>query len=222
MDFIFGSSLNALQPDVPVQCTVFLHIFSKAQSWVTNRREAGWSQFRLYQYNEPEEWKNAYNKVHEFVDAQVIRALQETPNEEPGTSNPAIRKQYVLLDEMAKQIRDPIKLRYHVLGAFSPARDTTSIFVGNILFQLARHHEIWTKLREDALAIPDTQLTFEKLKSLVQFRNVIHETIRTVGPAARIWRVAIRDTILPLGGGPDQKSPVFVARGTPVYLVSGA
>lgn len=151
MDFIFGSSLNALQPDVPIKSTEFLQAFSKAQSWVTKRREAGWLQFRLYQYNEPKEWKDAYTKAHEFIDAQVARALQETANLHSVPKEPVTRKRYVLLDEMAKQIRDPIKLIYHALGAFNPARDTTSILLGNILVQLARHPEIWTMLCEDSL-----------------------------------------------------------------------
>ncbi|KAF7879434.1 hypothetical protein EAF04_000630 [Stromatinia cepivora] len=198
MDFIFGKSLNSLEPEVPKECTEFTQAFNEAQKWVTKRREAGWLQFRLYQYNENKEWKNAYTKVHKFVDQQVARALQQSTNAKREPDFPAIRRRYVL-------------------GVFNPARDTTSIAVGNTLFQLARHPHIWTKLRETSLEI-DEPLTFEKLKSLVEFRYVIQETIRVCRPAARVWRMAIRDTILPLGGGPDQKSPVFVAQGTPVVL----
>jgi cytochrome P450 monooxygenase len=90
--------------------------------------------------------------------------------------------------------------------------------VSNALFQLARHPYIWTKLRQISLELGDARLTFEKLKSLVEFRYVLLETIRICGPAACVWRIAVRDTILPVGGGLDQKSPVFVARGTPVVL----
>lgn len=119
---------------------------------------------------------------------------------------------------MAKQIRDPIQLRYHVLGVFNPARDTTSRAVGNTIFQLARHPHIWTKLRWISLELGDTLLNFEKLKSLVEFRHFVQETIGVCDPAARVWRMAIRDTILPVGGVPDQKSPIFVPKGTPVVL----
>ena len=218
MDFLFGKSLNYLQPEVPAECTEFLEAFTKAQKGVTQRREAGWFQFRLHRYNEDKDWKEAYTKVHRFVDGQVERALRETADLKPDSNDTGVRRRYVLLDEMAKEIRDPIALRYHVLGVFNPARDTTSIAVGNTLFQLARHPDVWAKLRQISLELGDTPLTFEKLKSLVYFRHVLHETIRVCGPAARVWRVAVRDTVLPLGGGPDQKSPVFVGRGTPVVL----
>ena len=134
------------------------------------------------------------------------------------SDNQPIRKRYVLLDELAKQIRDPIALRYQILGVLLPARDTTSRAVGNTLFQLARHPHIWQKLRQASLTIDNESLTFEKLKSLVDFRYVVQESIRLIGPAARVVRVAIRDTILPSGGGPDRKSPVFVAKNTTVSL----
>ena len=223
MDFIFGKSLGFLQREVPAEATEFITAYLKAQSWVVKRREAGWLQYRIYRYLEGKEYKDAYTKVHKYVDEQVARALRETEDEKPpGPDGPPVRKRYVLLDEMAKQIRDPIKLRYHVIAVFLPGRDATGIAVGNMLFQLARHPHLWTKLRKTALALGDTPLTFETLKSLVDFRYVYQETLRTVGPAGRVWRVAIRDTVLPSGGGPDHKSPVFVARGTPVVVVTRA
>ncbi|APA10335.1 hypothetical protein sscle_06g051050 [Sclerotinia sclerotiorum 1980 UF-70] len=162
---------------------------------------------RLYEENK--EWKNTYTTGHKFVDHQVARALQKTTNAKPEPDFPAARRRYIL-DETAKQIRDPIKLRYHVLEVFNPTRDTTSITIGNTLFQLTRHPHIWTKLRKTSLEINEP-LTFENLKHLVDFRYVIQETIR-------VWRIASRDTILPLGGGSDQKNPVFIAQGTSVVL----
>jgi len=59
-------------------------------------------------------------------------------------------------------------------------------------------------------------LTFESLKSLVDFRYVIFETLRLQGPAGRQVRRAIRDTILPRGGGMDGQSPILVKKGTSV------
>lgn len=75
-------------------------------------------------------------------------------------------------------------------------------------------------LRRTALELGDTALTFEVLRSerVEAFRNVVFETIRTVGPAARIWRVALQDVVLPRGGGEDGLSPIFVPRGSPVVL----
>ncbi|KAL9087161.1 MAG: hypothetical protein Q9165_006812 [Trypethelium subeluteriae] len=215
-DFLFGSPIGVLGPELPAESLDFLQSFSTAQRWLTRRREAGWTSFR---YDYSREWREAYSKVHKFVDQQVERALRETEKEDRLVPDePGVRKRYVLLDELAKQIRDPIALRYQILGVLLPARDTTSRAVGNALFQLARHPQIWQRLRQVSLTVDSESLTFEKLKSFVEFRYVVQETIRLIGPAARVVRVAIRDTILPVGGGPDRKSPLFVAKGTTVSL----
>ena len=223
MDFIFGRSLGFLQPEVPTEATEFIAAYMQSQSWAIKRREAGWLQYHIYLYFEGKEYKDAYTKVHKFVDEQVARALRETELEKerpPESDSPPVRRRYVLLDEMATQIRDPVKLSYQVLAVFLPGRDSTGIAVGNMLFQLARHPYWWTKLRKTALELGNTPLTFELLKSLVDFRYIFQETLRTVGPAARVWRSAIHDTVLPSGGGPDRKSPIFVARGSPVTVVT--
>lgn len=119
---------------------------------------------------------------------------------------------------MAKQTRDHVDLRFQILNVFLPARDTTSILVGNALFHLARNPEIWTQLRAESLALRDRDLTFETLKSLQLFKHVINETLRLQGLAGRIQRIASRNTILPVGGGSNGKAPVFVKKGTIVAL----
>lgn len=104
MEFIFGKSLGFLQDEVPAEATEFIQAFYKAQTWAVKRREAGWLQYNAYRYFEGKEYKDAYTKVHKFVDEQVARALRETENQEPPTpDNPLTRKRYILLDELAKQ-----------------------------------------------------------------------------------------------------------------------
>lgn len=170
-------------------------------------------------------WKKSYDKVHVFVDDHVKRALEETAQDVSSNSSkiPHPRQdepthRYILLHEMAKEIRDPIELRYQILQVFLPARDTTSIAVGNALFHLARQPSLWTDLRNTALALGSQPLTFELLKSLIPFRNVLFETIRLQGPSGRVLRTALRDTILPLGGGPNGRSPLFIEQGAVVAL----
>lgn len=119
---------------------------------------------------------------------------------------------------MAKHIRDPIMLRFAVLNIFFPARDSTPIALSNTIFNLARNPGIWTDLREKALALGDQPLTFNLLKTLTPFRNVLYEAIRLQGPSGRVQRTAIRDTILPRGGGLDGSSTVFIPQGTVVAV----
>lgn len=54
---------------------------------------------------------------------------------------------------MAKQIRDPIDLPFQIINVFFPARDSTGIALSNAFCNLARNPEVWTELREKALAM---------------------------------------------------------------------
>ncbi|MCJ1315086.1 hypothetical protein MMC15_000402 [Xylographa vitiligo] len=117
---------------------------------------------------------------------------------------------------MAKQIRDPTELRYQIIAVFLPARDTTSILVNNALSYLARNLHVWMELRKIALSVDPETLTFETLKSLTEFRNVLWETMRPQGPSGRVVRYTKRDIVLPRGGGKDGQSPILVKEGTSV------
>lgn len=155
--------------------------------------------------------------MHKFVDRYVARALAAT-DPKASASETDLPQRYVLICEMAKQIRDPVALRFAVLNIFFPARDSTPIAFSNTLFNLARNPQFWADLRSEALALGDQPLTFNLLKTLTPFRNAIFEAIRLQGPSGRVQRTAIRDTVLPHGGGPDGSSPVFVPRGTVVAV----
>ena len=168
-------------------------------------------------------WESAYHKVHAFIVVQVKRALEQTASNskqsfsiDPHSAKPGSPQRYILLNEMAKEIQDPVELRYQILNVFLPARDTTS--VGNALFHVARNPNVWNDLRNQALALGSRPLTFELLKSLVLFRHVVSETIRLQGPSGRVFRTALRDTILPVGGGADGRSRLFVEKGVVVAL----
>lgn len=162
-------------------------------------------------------WKAAYKKVHAFVDKHVERALarQSSPSEKVGDG---VHKRYILLDEMATFTKDPYELRMQILNVFSPARDTAAIAFGNIMFELARHPHEWEKLRTEVLHIGAQQLTFELLRSLKITKAIINESLRLHPAASRIGRTALKDTILPSGGGQDGKSSIFVPKGRVIEM----
>lgn len=150
-------------------------------------------------------------KLHAFVDRQVARALATAEDE-----NPSVR--YILIDELAKQERDPIKLRFETLQVFMPASESVSNIFSTVLFHLARHPHIWAGLRRTASVLDSEQLTSEALKSLQSFRNVILESIRMHGSSGRLSRTALRDTVIPRGGGLDGENPILISKGTRVML----
>ena len=218
-EFLFGKSVDSLLPATPFDSQEFLAAFDQSLKGMVLRIQAGKIRFK---YFFDKTWKRAYSKVHKFVDQHVERALQETSasrEKGPLENNPT---NYVLLREMAKQIRNKESLRYQIISVFIPARDATALLVSNTCFHLARHPDIWAKMRSIAVDLGDQVITYEMLKSLVYYKYVLFESLRFQPSVSRVHRTALRDTILPKkkkgGGGANGTSPIFVTTGT--YLVS--
>jgi len=171
--------------------------------------------FRWPLYLDPY-WKKAYKKVHAFVDKRVQRAIEKQRLPETQSEGP---KKYVLLEEMAKITQDPYDLRMQIINAFFPAQDTAAIAFSDIIFELARHPYEWSKLKAEVDGIDPAQaLTFEFLRSLKVTKSIIDESLRLHPAASRIARAALRDSVLPRGGGLDGKSPTFLPKGTIVEM----
>ena len=126
--------MDSLLPDTPFDSDQFLKALDEALAGVGQRRQAGRLSGLRFAFDKS--WKRAYKKGHSYVDEQVKAALEATSSSSPGNqksdqeAQPSPRR-YVLLQDMAKQIRDPVELQYQIIGVFLPARDTTSILVSN-------------------------------------------------------------------------------------------
>lgn len=217
-EFIFGQSMDLLLDDSSsVESTEFIAAFNAALKGSTKRRVLANGRLKfLFMFDKT--WKENYSKVHAFVDRNVELAMARV-NSKPSEKT-SERRRYVLADEMAKVISDPVALRFQLLNIFMPARDGTAILMSNTIFYLARNPPVWAELHKQALALGDSKepLTLQTLKSLTYFRHTLQETLRIQGPYAGMRNVANRDTVLPRGGGPDGSAPVFVPKGTKISL----
>ena len=215
-EFIFGQSIESLLPETPFETDEFMQAFDYSLLGLALRLLVGPLKF-LFVLDPT--WKRAYTKVHKFVDKLVAAAIDNQNRKEAskkknlGAGSDEPRK-YVLLEEMAKETKDPYKLRNEGLNIFFPARDTAAIAFGDSMFELARHPEWWMRLREEILALgPEPSLSFELLKSLKVTKAIISETLRLHPAASHIGRAALKDTVLPVGGGADCQSPLFIPKG---------
>ena len=215
-EFLFGQSIESLLPQTPFDTAEFMKAFDYSLLGLALRLIAGPLK-PLFVFDPT--WKKAYMKVHAFVDKHVAIALDRQQQIANGkiakTSNP---DKYILLHQMVMETQDPYDLRAQIINVFFPARDTAAIAFGNIMFELARHPRFWEELRAEVLSIGSQQITFELLKSLKTTKAIINETLRLHLPASRIARVALRDTVLPVGGGPDARSPLFISKGKVIEM----
>jgi len=166
-----------------------------------------------WMYN-PREFREDCALIHKFADFFVNRALNSDVEKQDG-------ERYVFLDELAKATRDPVEIRSQLLNIFLAGRDTTAGLLGWVFWVLSRHPDIFDKLRAQVVEDFGTyekprNITFATLKSCTYLQQVMNETLRLYPSVPLNGRRATRDTTIPLGGGPDGKSPVFVPKGTGV------
>jgi cytochrome P450 len=112
------------------------------------------------------------------------------------------------LDQMTKETRDSLVLRDQVLNLFMPARGVSATTISNVTFELVRYPDYWESLHREVQSIASQHLAFHVIRNLKVARTIVNETFRIHPPASVVKRVALKDTVLPIGGGPDQLTPL--------------
>ena len=134
-------------------------------------------------------WLDATNVVHEFIDRQVDKAYQERANKENAKTVGVSQNESSfgidlkpertdLLWSMVGNVpEDRERLRSEMLLLFVPNNDTTSIFISNVFWNLARHPDVYAKVREEVLSVgEDAPLTYECLRSMKYLDAVLNES----------------------------------------------
>ena len=216
-EFIFGQSMDSLR-DTTGKPDEFLAALERADTEAGKRiRPTGYMSTFYSYYTYDRQWHADCKTVHDFVDGCIVRHRNSIKHSSDSSEQ---RERYVLIDGMSKAISNPKKLRFQLLGIFSTARELSAMSFTNVLFLLARNPNIWKELRQQALTLGDIEIesiTLDRLKSLPLFRNTVLEGLRLHSPIIRNRRVAVHDTVLPRGGGPDGSSPALAPKGSIVW-----
>jgi len=138
-------------------------------------------------------WNGAIKIVHEFIDRQIDRAYQEKAEKliRQNSSNDQLKDESERTDLLWNMVgnlpEDRERLRSEMLLLFVPNNDTTSIFISNVFWNLARLPKVYAKVREEVLAVgKDTPLTYEILRTLKYLEAVLNES-KIVLFTASIW-----------------------------------
>ncbi|KAJ5152740.1 uncharacterized protein N7482_009218 [Penicillium canariense] len=191
--FLFGESVGCMSPQttgVLEKSAVrnaqgFADAFTTAQDYLAARSRAQ----GLYWVINPKEFREANRRVHEVVDHYVNVALEakRNPDRKPGDGR------YIFLEALAEDTDDPKMLRDNMLNILLAGRDTTASLLSSAFFYLARNQDVFHRLR----------------------REIVEEFVLRLQPPVPVnFRVATKDTSLPVGGGADRRSPVYVKKGT--------
>ncbi|KAH8802503.1 cytochrome P450 [Xylogone sp. PMI_703] len=205
-DFLFGKSVGSLE-NIDNE---FGEAFETAEHELSARTRAGPAKSLLSTKKLDHALKVINDIAFPYIDAALALDASELASKSTDQS-------YTFLHALASVSRDRIFLRDQIVSLLLAGRDTTAAILVWILYELARHPDIYAKLRTEVLNTvgPTAMPTYTNLKDMKYLQAVINETVR-IYPLPYNVRVALKDTTLPRGGGPDGSLPVGIPAGTGV------
>lgn len=225
-DFLFGTSSNVLGTGGSHERG---NMFAEAFGYCTRQIGLQARVGKLATLWPDAKYEASKRYVHDYIALYIDQAAERRS----GFSNEKIKEgskeRYVFLDELMKLGISETKIRAELTNILLAGRDSTASLLGYVFYHLARDERVMGKLREEMRQFGGEAPSFEQLKGMKYLQHVLSESkyimLQAQGEelmkaALRLHpivpgnsRYAIRDTTLPVGGGPDQKSPILVKKG---------
>lgn len=201
--------------------------FDRCSDWLSNNGD-----IRIFGIGLPSEgYYRDCKLVEAFVGAYAADAITRRSEKVNGTAaiQSSEKRLGALVDHLAAA-QPPLPyelLRNEALHVLFAARDTTAGTLCDLFWLLARNQRVLDKLREEVLSsfpagTAAEQITFERVKQLPYLNATIKETLRLHPVLPINSKTAVRDTVLPRGGGKDGLQPLAIREGTQVGWVTWA
>ena len=224
-EFLFGESARSLDPAKRKSNDggkTEAEKFYDAFSYIVRSINGQDSKYGILSLFLPDTGFKKHKKMMDaYVDGVIEQAIADEKSSD--TKDDTSNERFTFLADIVKSTQDRPRLRSEFLNILLAGRDTTESFLSSLFFTLSQRPDIYSKLQQeiDSSGIPMAP-NFSQLKSLPYLRATLNEVQRLYPSAPENDRQAMTDTILPLGGGPDQKSPVFVKKDSIVHWSSFA
>lgn len=183
-------------------------------------------------------WLKAVEEIHAFVTPPIEQALKEKEERDRKVQQGEAdlgEERTDLLWSMIQNLQDVPELRSQICLILVANIDTTSVFISNCMWWLARQPEVWQKIRQEVAELGDIPMNFSVLRNMKYLNCVMNEsksivrpsifTELTHNPAHRMipnnvsqLRGAFEDVVIPAGGGSDGKSPTLIRKGDLVLI----
>ncbi|KAK3336856.1 cytochrome P450 [Cercophora scortea] len=206
-DFMMGYSTNSLVQPAP-EAQQFLRDFEYAAVEGAKIAILG----SVLNYIPHRKLQAAVERMRAYLRSHLktIIAAKKTSDQTSGD------RSYVFLDEVLKATSDEEYVVDQMLSILVAGRDTTAAAMTAAFYFLARDPKAVEKLRIEIKDMNAKNPSWDQLKGMKYLNNVVKEALRLFPPVAVNSRAASKEVVLPLGGGPDGKQPILVAKGTSV------
>jgi cytochrome P450 len=205
-EFLFGRSTNTLAGGTSAEAQRgkdFVEAFVYGTESISYEfRTAG-----LSRWIPDAKWRKSVKIIHSFADDIIANALNEHRRIDFSKD-----KKYTFLHELISRTQDPYTLRSELLNVLLAGRDTTAGLLSNTWHVLSKRPDIWAKLKAEVDELGSERPSYSAIKEMKYLRYVLNESLRLMPVVPGNSRQAIRDTVLPLGGGVDGKSPVLIKK----------
>ncbi|KAI0139644.1 cytochrome P450 [Xylariaceae sp. FL1272] len=204
-ELLSGRSLGVLHADRAHMGRRFLWALDRANNLISERLRAGKLSFLVKDPNLNE----ARGVLHEHIDPMLHEAIAS------HKSGVVIEDaKYTLPRALAAEGIPLEQIRDHVLNLLLAAVGSEASLIITLFFVVAKYPIVQERLRREIEETVGRRTPeYEEIKNMRYLNWVIKETLRMYPPVPQNLRVANKDTVLPVGGGPDGRSPVFIAKG---------
>jgi cytochrome P450 len=149
---------------------------------------------RLWWLYQDTNYAPALRILNEFIAPYVQKSLSEKVDEARNFAQ-----------TLAGFTDNPKVIRDNLVNILLAGRDTTAATLSFLFQELAHDPQVYARLREEVLQHvgAEGEPTYSDLKEMKYLQNCLNETLRLYPIVPVNGRMALVDTTLPLGGGPD-------------------
>ena len=161
--------------------------------------------------------KKSYNAglamINNYLDFFINRVLSLSSSEKDTRE-----EGYTFLHALSRYTSSKKVMRDQLISVLLAGRDTTAGTLSFLFYELSRHPEIVAKLRMEILEEigSNKQPDFDDIRNCTYLQKTISETLRLYPAVPYNIRLALKDTSLPHGGGPDGMQPIGIQKDTPI------
>lgn len=126
-------------------------------------------------------WDPTFKKLSNNVRAVVMKYIDEAVQRQQRDGKSKNGSRYIIVDELVKVLDDREEICNQLLNIFLPVRDAAATGLSGCLFHLARHPDVWDRLRAAVLAIQGP-VTRDVLRSMPYMQAVLNESMSSIQP----------------------------------------